>query len=213
MKRLFDLVLLIVSFPFWGSVILVCYIFNIFFEGSPGFYSSIRHVGNGKNITVYKFRVMKKDIDKKLNRSTVSSDDTLFLNLPTNRNIYTKFGLILERFGITELPQFFSVIKGDMSIVGARPLPNDVYNGLKEKFPNTAVKRYDSKCGLTGIPQLVGRDFISDEKRLNLEATYCVWTQTNYSFIVDFKIILYTILIVLGFKKKASIDEALNLLK
>ena len=213
MKRLFDIVLLIVSFPFWGSVILVCYILNILFEGLPGFYSSIRHVGNGKNITVYKFRVMKKDIDKKLNRNTITPIDTLFLNLPTNRNIYTKFGSILERFGITELPQFFSVIIGDMSIVGARPLPNDVYNGLKEEFPNIAEKRYYSKCGLTGLPQLVGRDFISDEERLNLEATYCVWAQTNYSFIVDLKIILYTILIVLGFKKRASIDEVLNLIK
>ena len=129
------------------------------------------------------------------------------------KTIYTNIGHRLERFGVTELPQFFSVIKGDMSIVGARPLPEDIYNRLKAKFPNIAMKRYDSKCGLTGIPQLVGRDFLSDEERLNLEASYCVWTQTNYNFIVDFKIILYTILIVLGFKKNASIDEALKLLK
>ena len=213
MKRLFDLTLAIVSLPFWGSMVLICYILNVLFEGFPGLYSSIRYVGNEKNITVNKFRVMKKNIDKKLNRSTIKSDDILFLNLPNNKNIYTNFGLILERFGITELPQFFSVIIGDMSIVGARPLPNDVYNGLKEEFPNIAEKRYYSKCGLTGLPQLVGRDFISDEERLNLEATYCVWAQTNYSFIVDLKIILYTILIVLGFKKRASIDEVLNLLK
>ena len=213
MKRLFDLTLAIVSLPFWGSMVLICYILNVLFEGFPGFYSSIRHVGNEKNITLIKFRVMKKNIDKKLNRSTIKSDDILFLNLPNNKNIYTNFGLILERFGITELPQFFSVIKGDMSIVGARPLPNDVYNGLKEEFPNIAEKRYYSKCGLTGLPQLVGRDFLSDEERLNLEASYCAWTQTNYSFIVDFKIILYTILIVLGFKKRASIDEVLKLLK
>jgi lipopolysaccharide/colanic/teichoic acid biosynthesis glycosyltransferase len=184
----------------------------VLFEGLPGFYSSIRYVGNGKNITVIKFRTMKRKIDQKLNRSNILVGDISFLNLPVDKKIYTNFGLMLERFGITELPQFFTVLKGDMSIVGARPLPNDVYSSLNEKFPYIAKKRYDSKCGLTGLPQIVGRDSLSDEERLNLEASYSFWTQTNYSSIVDFKIILYTILIVLGLKKKASIDEALKLI-
>ena len=213
MKRSFDLVLLIATFPFWGIIVLLCYILNVLFEGLPGFYSSIRYVGNKKNITVIKFRVMKKSIDKKLNRTTILNDDKIFLNLPIDKTIYTNFGLVLERLGITELPQFFSVLWGDMSIVGARPLPNDVYSGLKEEFPNIAKKRYDSKCGLTGLPQIVGRDNLIDEDRLNLEASYSTWAQTQYSFIVDFKILFYTVLIVLGLKKHASIIEALNLLK
>ena len=103
--------------------------------------------------------------------------------------------------------------KGFEKLAKQTYLPNDVFSELKDIFPNIAEKRYDSKCGLTGLPQMVGRDNLPDKERLNLEASYCTWTQTNYSFIVDFKIIFYTVLIVLGIKKKASIDEALNLLK
>jgi len=200
-------------FPFWGGVVLICYILNIVFEGFPGFYKSTRYVGSGKSITVTKFRVMKKGIDKKLNRSTISIKDKIFLNLPLDEKIYTSFGVILERFGITELPQFFSVIKGDMSLVGARPLPNDVYSALEKEFPHIARKRYDSKCGLTGLPQLVGRDGLSDKDRLILESSYCTWVQSNYSIMIDFKIIFYTILVVLGFKNRVSANEAVSLLK
>jgi lipopolysaccharide/colanic/teichoic acid biosynthesis glycosyltransferase len=213
LKRLFDLSLLIITLPFWGSVILICYILNVAFEGFPGFYSSLRYIGNGTSITVHKFRVMKKKIDKELNRSNVAIDDQIFFNLPINKNIYTNFGIKLERLGITELPQFFSVLKGDMSIVGARPLPSDVFSALNAKFPNIAKKRYDSKAGLTGLPQLVGRDALSDDERLSLEASYCAWALSTYSCLVDFKILFYTVLIVLGFKNKTSIDEALNFLK
>ena len=213
MKRLFDLTLVIVSLPLWGSVVLICYIVNVLLEGRPGFYSSNRHVGIEKIIEMKKFRVMKKNIDKTLNRASIPTDSQAFLNLPKDRNIYTNFGLIIEKFGVTELPQFFSVIKSDMSIVGSRPLPNDVHNLLKAKFPSIALKRYDSKCGMTGLPQLIGRDFISDEERLNLEASYCAWCNTNYNFIVDLKIIIYTILFVLGLKKRTSIDKALSLLR
>lgn len=201
------------TLPFWGLVILICYLLNIIFEGFPGFYSSFRYIGNGKNITVLKFRVMKKQIDKKLNRSKIPIKDQIFLNLPIDKEIYTAFGLVLERFGITELPQFFSVLKGEMSIVGARPLPYDVYSQLEVQFPNIANKRYLSKCGLTGLPQIVGRDNLPDEDRLNLEGAYCEWVKTNYSFLIDLKILFFTVLVVLGFKRMFTIKEALGLLK
>jgi lipopolysaccharide/colanic/teichoic acid biosynthesis glycosyltransferase len=213
MKKLFDLNLLLLTFPIWGSVILVYYILNIILEGFPGFYSSTRYFGNGRNVRIIKFRVMKRDIDKVLNRDSIPVGDKAFLNLPVNSNIYTKIGLIIERFGITELPQFFSVIKGDMSIVGARPLPYNVFKELHDKFPDIAKKRFESKCGLTGLPQLVGRDFISDRQRLELEIAYSDWSHHKYNLIVDAKIILYTVFIVLGLKKKETFETALNLLK
>jgi lipopolysaccharide/colanic/teichoic acid biosynthesis glycosyltransferase len=211
-KRLSDLFILIFTFPFWGTVILFSYIINILLEGFPGFYFSRRYVGNGKNIKVAKIRVMKKNIDKKLNRETVQVKDQLFLNLPNSKSIYTNFGSKLESLGITELPQFFSVIKGDMSIVGARPLPYNVYEELKKEFPHLASKRFNSKCGLTGLPQLIGRDFISDQQRLDLEARYSDWANTRYSFLVDLRILVYTVLIVLGFKKHLTFKEATRML-
>jgi len=213
LKRTFDLILLISTFPFWGGIVLLCYIFNVLFEGFPGFYSSKRYIGHGKSISILKFRVMLKNIDKKLNRSTVAIDNQIFFNLPVDIEIYTSFGLILERFGITELPQFFSVLKGDMSIVGARPLPDNVFSKLNEKFPNLANNRFESKCGLTGLPQMVGRDRLSDEERLFLESSYANWANTKYSFLVDFKILFFTIFIVLGLKKKASINDVLLMLE
>lgn len=213
MKRAFDLTLLCVSMPFWGLVILVFYVINVLIHGFPGFYLSKRSIGNGVNINVRKFRVMKKNIDKKLNRTEIAPDNQIFLNLPVNKSIYTSFGIYIERLGITELPQFLSVIKGEMSIVGARPLPNDVNIILMTNFPKIAPKRYDSKCGLTGLPQLVGRDFLSDIDRLKLESAYSVWANKEYNFIIDLKIIILTILIVLKIKHNYSVEKAINLLK
>ena len=213
MKRLFDILILVVTFPLWLSVIILCYLINVLLEGFPGFYKSKRYVGNNKYIIVRKFRVMKKNIDKVLNRSSLEVENQVFLNLPESRDIYTNFGLKLEQFGITEIPQFISVIKGDMSIVGARPLPKDVIDALVENFPDIALNRFNSKCGLTGLPQLIGRDLISDEDRLRLEVAYANWTIKSYNPIVDFKILLYTVFIVLGLKKRLSTQQALSLLK
>lgn len=213
MKRLFDILILLSTSPLWLSVIILSYLINVLLEGFPGFYKSNRFVGNNKYITVRKFRVMKKNIDKILNRSSLAVENQVFLNLPENRDIYTRFGLKLERFGITEIPQFLSVIKDDMSIIGARPLPRDVIDALVENFPDIALKRFNSKCGLTGLPQLIGRDFISDEDRLRLEVSYANWAIENYNPIVDFKILLYTVLIVLGLKKRITLKQAFSLLK
>ena len=58
MKRLFDLTLLIVLLPFWGSVVLICYFLNVLFEGFPGLYSSIRYVGNEKNAPLNREHVL-----------------------------------------------------------------------------------------------------------------------------------------------------------
>ena len=213
MKRFFDLTLLTLSLPIWLSTISIFYLFNVLIEGFPGFYKSERYIGNNKFIKVIKFRVMKKNIDKTLNRTSITDDSQVFLNLPQDLSIYTKFGLKIEKFGITELPQFLSVLKGDMSIVGSRPLPYDVYEALQDDFPDLAVKRFKGKSGIAGLPQLIGRDRLTDLDRLNLEVAYVEWTNKNYNFIVDLKIIFFTILFVLNLRKKMTIEQALSLLQ
>ena len=213
MKRLFDVTLLMLSFPIWFSVIVIFYLANVLFEGFPGFYKSERYIGSNKFIKVIKFRVMKKNIDKTLNRTSITDDSQVFLNLPQDSSIYTKFGLKIEKFGITELPQFLSVLKGDMSIVGSRPLPYDVYEALQDDFPDLAVKRFKGKSGIAGLPQLIGRNLLTDIDRLNLEVAYLEWSNKNYNFIVDLKIIIFTILFVLNLRKKITIEKALSLLQ
>ena len=210
---MFDLTLLMLTLPIWLSVITVFYLANVLIEGFPGFYKSERYIGNNKFITVIKFRVMKKNIDKTLNRTTIVNDSQVFLNLPQDSSIYTKFGLIIEKFGITELPQFLSVLKGDMSVVGSRPLPYDVYEALQDDFPDLAIKRFKGRTGIAGLPQLIGRELLSDIDRLNLEVAYVEWTDKNYYFMVDLKIIIFTILVVLNLRKKTTTEKALSLLK
>jgi len=90
MKRFFDLTLLTLSLPIWLSVIAIFYLVNILIEGFPGFYKSERYIGNNKFIKVIKFRVMKKNIDKTLNRTSITDDSQVFLNLPQDSSIYTK---------------------------------------------------------------------------------------------------------------------------
>ena len=213
MKRFFDLTLLTLSLPIWLSVIAIFYLVNILIEGFPGFYKSERYIGNNKFIKVIKFRVMKKNIDKTLNRTSITDDSQIFLNLPQDSSIYTNFGLIIEKFGITELPQFLSVLKGDMSIVGSRPLPYDVYKALQDDFPDLAVKRFKVGAGIAGLPQLIGRELLTDIDRLNLEVAYAEWTNKKYNFMVDLKIIFFTILFVLNLRKKMNVEQALSLLQ
>jgi len=213
MKRFFDLTLLTLSLPIWLSVIAIFYLVNILIEGFPGFYKSERYIGNNKFIKIIKFRVMKKNIDKTLNRTSITDDSQIFLNLPQDSSIYTNFGLIIEKFGITELPQFLSVLKGDMSIVGSRPLPYDVYKALQDDFPDLAVKRFKVGAGIAGLPQLIGRELLTDIDRLNLEVAYAEWTNKKYNFMVDLKIIFFTILFVLNLRKKMNVEQALSLLQ
>tara|TARA_B100000795_G_C22806713_1_gene445468 strand:- start:6282 stop:6923 length:642 start_codon:yes stop_codon:yes gene_type:complete len=213
MKRFFDLTLLTLSLPIWLSVIAIFYLVNILIEGFPGFYKSERYIGNNKFIKIIKFRVMKKNIDKTLNRTSITDDSQIFLNLPQDSSIYTNFGLIIEKFGITELPQFLSVLKGDMSIVGSRPLPYDVYKALQDNFPDLAVKRFKVGAGIAGLPQLIGRELLTDIDRLNLEVAYAEWTNKKYNFMVDLKIIFFTILFVLNLRKKMNVEQALSLLQ
>ena len=213
MKRFFDLTLLTLSLPIWLSVIAIFYLVNILIEGFPGFYKSERYIGNNKFIKIIKFRVMKKNIDKTLNRTSITDDSQIFLNLPQDSSIYTNFGLIIEKFGITELPQFLSVLKGDMSIVGSRPLPYDVYKALQDNFPDLAVKRFKVGAGIAGLPQLIGRELLTDIDRLNLEVAYAEWTNKKYNFMVDLKIIFFKILFVLNLRKKMNVEQALSLLQ
>lgn len=140
--------------------------------GSPVFFKQERPGLYGKPFYLYKFRSMnnKKDEKGKL--------------LPDGQRL-TRMGLFLRKFSLDELPQFFNVLKGDLSLVGPRPL-------LMEYLPlysEEQAKRHLVKPGITGWAQVNGRNRISWEERFELD----VWYVNHHTFLLDIKIICLTI--------------------
>jgi len=147
------------------------------------------------SIRIVKFRTMMRDAERVFNRESVPvSNNIRFLNTPADSPLYTPIGRLIERLALTEIPQLLHVLKGDMSLVGNRPLPESVVAALAEAFPQV-TDRFLTPSGITGPVQLVGRSAISDEDRLMLEGTYCRVARDHYSWRLDFMILLYTVLV------------------
>ncbi len=171
-KRIIDLVLSIIGFillfPFFITICIILFFSNdgqpFFFQARPGKY--------GKIFKIVKFKTMN---DKK------DSDGNL---LPDYQRI-TKTGNFIRKNSLDEIPQLLNVIKGDMSIVGPRPLLIS-YLPLYNKVQ---ARRHDVKPGITGWAQVNGRNAISWEQKFE----YDVWYVDNLSFKTDVTIILMTI--------------------
>jgi sugar transferase EpsL len=176
MKRLFDLVvsisLLLLLFPL---IILVAILVNNKL-GSPVLFKQQRPGLNGRPFYLYKFRTMTDEKDK---------DGQL---LPDSIRL-TPFGELLRKYSLDELPQLMNVIKGDLSLVGPRPL-------LMEYLPlytEEQAKRHQVRPGITGWAQVNGRNAISWEEKFKLD----VWYVENQSFRLDLRILVLTGLKVL----------------
>ncbi len=194
-KRIFDIffsvVALLALFPLFLIVTTI-----IFLESrGPVIYTSKR-VGAGYRVfKFYKFRSMVKDADAKLQnlshknqyKPQNGSQAVSFIKIKNDPRI-TRFGHFLRKTSIDELPQFFNVLKGDMSIVGNRPLP--LYEA-KQLVTDHQVKRFLAPAGLTGLWQVTkrGKDDVSASERIALDIEYA----NTYSFWGDLKIISRTI--------------------
>jgi len=208
-KRALDLLLTVLGAIAWVPVVLMAASLVLVTSGRPVFYRSMRRVSKDDLMKVVKFRTMVKNADKIANRETLPVNHVRFLNIPADSPLYTPAGRILERGGITELPQFVHVLSGRMSIVGNRPLPDNVLDCLREEYPY-ADERFLTRAGLTGPAQLVGRDQLTDDERLRLESAYCRACVHSYSIWLDISILLYTVLIVLGAKKSLDYQGVLD---
>ena len=172
MKRIIDLTLsllgVIVLFPFLLIVGLVI----IISTGNPIFFKQYRSGLNEKIFCLYKFRTMTEERDEKGNL------------LPDGDRL-TSFGKFLRKTSIDELPSLWNVLKGDMSLVGPRPL-------LLEYLPlysKEQMRRHEVKPGITGWAQVNGRNAISWEEKFKLD----IWYVENQSFWLDIKIMALTI--------------------
>jgi lipopolysaccharide/colanic/teichoic acid biosynthesis glycosyltransferase len=158
----------------------------------PAIFKQERAGKNGRPFMFYKFRTMKADIDP-FGPSPKSADDPRL----------TKVGRFLREHSLDELPQLFNVLKGDMSIVGPRPL----YLSQMAEWTDRQKRRLLVKPGLTGLAQISGRGELTREEKLELDVKYV----ETASFLTDIKIILATIAQVFGrkniYEKKYSQAE------
>ena len=190
--RLFDILIsmsaLIVTFP----VVFVISIILFFLNGKPIIFKQIRLGKNGEKFQILKFRTMRSDAtdilkeDPDLFKKYLEND----YKLPANEDPrLVKLGSFLRKTSIDEIPQFFNVLKGDMSIVGPRPIvPEEIerYEGFEKLFRSF-------KPGITGLWQITGRSDIEYPQRKYLDLLYI----ENKSIMFDIKIFLKTIKIVL----------------
>ena len=180
-------------------------------EGRPVLYVSLRRCGPGPAQPIAKFRTMRRDADRIANRDTVPIRTQRFLNLPITSPLYTPIGRLIERLMLTEMPQLKDVLSGRMSLIGNRPLPDNVMAALGEEFPDVE-DRFATPAGLTGPVQLVGRDALSDAERIAIETAYCRVVLTAYSPMLDLSILWLTVIGGMIEGKRMNAQQVLALL-
>jgi lipopolysaccharide/colanic/teichoic acid biosynthesis glycosyltransferase len=211
-KRAFDLFVTLTAAMVWVPAMLVTALAILLLEGRPVFYVSSRVVGRGRTARVIKFRTMIRNAESVYNRHVVPvSDGVRFLNLPPDSPLYTPIGRLIERIAFTELPQLLLVLKGEMSLVGNRPLPENVMASLREAYPDVDA-RLDTPGGMTGPVQLIGRERLTDGQRLDLEKTYCRVAQGAVTWRLDFLILLYTVLEALRLRHPMTVGQVRDFL-
>lgn len=184
LKRVFDFIfVLCVLLVIWPFLLIVTILLLIFNEGAGAFFLQERPGYKGKPFKIIKFKTMneKKGPDGKL--------------LPDVQRI-TKFGSFVRNMSIDELPQLINVLKGDMAIIGPRPL-------LMQYLPlysKEQARRHDVRPGITGWAQCHGRNNLSWTKKFELD----VWYVDHVSFKTDVEIVWTTAMKVL---KRADIDN------
>lgn len=183
-KRYIDIVAalagLVIGFP-----ILLATAFLVFISsGLPIFYTQRRTGENGKPITIYKFRTMVKEAEKEGPQYT-SKDDPRF----------TFFGKMVRKFRLDELPQFYNVLKGDMSFIGPRPERPEFIAELQKNIPYYNL-RHLVKPGLTGWAQVMYGYGDSTESAVE-KLQYDLFYIKNYSLLLDISILLKSLKVIL----------------
>jgi exopolysaccharide biosynthesis polyprenyl glycosylphosphotransferase len=194
-KRVFDVVVasvgLILISPFLASVALAIRVD----DPGPAIFRQRRVGRDGKSFTVYKFRSMIVDAEARRDQHTASNINTegLLFKMENDPRI-TPVGAVIRRFSVDELPQLFNVLKGDMSLVGPRPLPVD-----PDEFDVAAQIRHKVAPGITGLWQVHGANALRYTDMVDLDLTYV----TTRSMGLDLVLLARTLPAVLFRRVKA----------
>jgi len=171
-KRLFDLLLtipgLIIISPILGIIALLIWLI----EGRPVIFSQPRPGLHGEIFTVYKFRTMRIQVDKQGNP------------LPDKQRL-SPLGIFLRSFSLDELPELFNVLRGEMSLVGPRPL----LVAYLDRYTPEQARRHEVLPGMTGWAQVNGRNAITWEEKFRLD----VWYVDHCSLWLDIWILILTL--------------------
>ncbi|NLP44124.1 MAG: sugar transferase [Peptococcaceae bacterium] len=171
LKRIFDIIVASFGLLLTSPLLLLTALIIRIKLGSPVIFTQQRPGLHGKPFFIYKFRTMTDERDEKGEL------------LPDEKRL-TKTGKLIRKLSLDELPQLFNVLKGDLSLVGPRPL-------LMEYLPlytPEQARRHEVKPGITGWAQVNGRNALSWEDRFKLD----VWYVDNRSFWLDLKILFLT---------------------
>lgn len=177
LKKIFDITFVLISVPIWFPLIIIIIISSLLFNGMPIFFFQIRGGYKNKKIQILKFR-------------TIDKNDCI--------NTYSNF---LRFFKLDELPQVINILKGDMSLVGPRPLHYE----YKKLYNNKHLKRFEVMPGITGWSQIKCNNRMKWSKKFDLD----LWYVNNNNFFLDLKIILLTIkkIFLSTFIKNKKVDR------
>ena len=171
-KRIFDFFAAFLGLIFLSPVFLIVTISLYFVNQRKPFFFQLRPGLNGKIFKIVKFKTMN---DKKDAAGNLLSDEQRL----------TKIGSFIRKTSLDEIPQLLNVIKGEMSLIGPRPL----LPGYLPLYNEIQKRRHEVKPGITGWAQVNGRNAISWQQKFD----YDVWYVDNISFLLDVKILIWTV--------------------
>jgi lipopolysaccharide/colanic/teichoic acid biosynthesis glycosyltransferase len=184
---MFDIIMSLTGIIFLSPLLIIISLAVYTRLGKPVFFKQKRPGLKGKPFRMYKFRSMTNARDE-------------MGNLLENKERLTPFGLKLRNSSLDELPEFINVLKGEMSLVGPRPLKMEYLS----RYSAQQARRHDVKPGITGLAQVSGRNTLAWEKRFELD----VWYIEHQSLWLDIKIIFKTVAAVL-FGQRSSPENDL----
>lgn len=177
-KRLFDIFASFFAIVILSPLFLIICVINLFTPDTSVFFSHERRGRGGKPFKIYKFQTMKN------NTPNCATGE-----LENPEQYITKFGRILRKTSLDELPQLWNILKGDMSFVGPRPL---ISSEIRAHRVRLEYGVYAFRPGLTGLAQIKGRDSISLMKKMKYDKEYC----DNWSIKLDLQILWQSVSVV-----------------
>ncbi len=177
--RAYDVFFSLVIFAVFLIPTCILAFIKLLIDGRPLFYNSYRTGKDGVSIKVFKFRSMIND-QKYIKNYLAKIETHGFEKIPVDCELYTPMGRFFEKFQIVEILQIFNVLRGEMSLIGYRPMPANRIQELKHQYgENVIALRHSVLPGITGFSQIIGKTNLSNKERITVENYYNIFVQTQ----------------------------------